>query len=391
MATEGTSHSHLAYPRPTRRLDCRIGNRRERSCPGPCPPLDTYGQPTGYTPNRPAATWRRGESRNVRWHRNNHGNGESGFVRLTLVPVSSMMDKHAHYKHTFQISCWSAGLQRCPSRNVYECGNDVEGKAYQVGITVPTSYPDGVYVFGWAWYGGGDFRYRSFFGDYYSCSFVRISGGAPVAQVWRPRFVAGANQPYSDSCLSSTNRIGACPREPCNIGRVHRTRPVNLPGAIYARDLGYRATPPPQRQDSQQCLANGRTSDGRVCNANVAQQQQANSGSTALSFSVLGMMILDVDSGRKRDVSGNRFGLRMKNYPSGFTLGLRVSGRIAHIKFNVGKWSHTEFLRPFIINGNHDGRLYHFNVCRPNRVLKIYVTATGIRHSKQYMYEMTCL
>lgn len=228
------SHSHLARPLPTRRLDCRVGNGRPRACHGPCPPLDTYGEPTGISPQRPAEVWRRGQSRIISWHRNNHGKRESGFVRLTLVPVSKMMDKTAHKKFTFQISCWSSGLHRCYSRREEVCGNDAEGLAYEVPITVPSVYPDGVYVFGWAWYGGGDFRGRGFFGDYYSCSFIRIEGGSRLTTSYSPRFVAGSHQPSQSSCISSVDRIGVCSREPCRGPQIAPRRPRDLPRTIYS-------------------------------------------------------------------------------------------------------------------------------------------------------------
>lgn len=383
VTTLVTGHSHLGFPKPTRRLDCRVGNRR-KACPGPCPALDTFGQPSGITASNPAATWRRGEHRTITWHRNNHGNGESGFVRLTLVPVSKMMDKSAHARYTFQISCWSAGLHWCSSRNVHECGNDAEGKAYGVKITVPTSYPDGVYVFGWAWYGGGDFRARSFFGDYYSCSFVRINGGTgPLAQ-YKPVFIAGKNQQHSDSCLSSVNRIGACPREPCHVGPIKRMKPVNLPKAIYASELGSKGS-----ASQGQCNANGRTPDGKTCGQQKPNSRTPGSRITSLSFQMLGMMVLDVKTGRSHNV-GYKFSIKQSKFPKGFTLALRTSGRIGHVKFNVGKWSHTENAAPYVINGNHAGRLYRFDVCRPGRTVNIYVTVAGIRNSKQFRFEMKC-
>lgn len=368
-----SAHSHLGYPRPTRRLDCRVGNRRDRPCPGPCPPLDTYGEPTGYTASNPAVTWRRGEQRTVTWHRNNHGDGESGFVRLSMVPVNQVMNKNAHKRFTIQISCWSAGLHWCSSRNIHECGNDSEGKAYQVRITVPTSYPDGVYVFGWAWYGGGDHRGKSFFGDYYSCSFIRINGGDGPTAVWKPVFVPGANQKRTDACMSAANRVGVCPREPCHVGPVKPMYPTDLPSAIYRKDLD---------NGEGRCDSDNSESCGNV--------DQKPNKRTRLSFNVHGMKIIDVGTGNSRDTDGTRFSLKMSDYNQGFTLALRTSGRIGSVKFNVGKFSHTEYVAPYIINGN-PGRLHGFNVCRKNRTVDIRVTVTGIRNSLEYRFEMKCI
>lgn len=372
LTSLASAHSHLGFPRPTRRLDCRIGNRRDRPCPGPCPPLDTYGAPTGIKASHPAVTWRRGEQQTVRWHRNNHGSGESGFVRLSLVPVNRMMDKNAHARFAFQISCWSSGLHSCPSRDIHECGNDSEGKAYQVKITVPTTYPDGVYVFGWAWYGGGDFRWRSFFGDYYSCSFVRIHGGTGPTYEWRPVFYPGTNQKHDGACMSAVNRLGVCPREPCFVGPVKPMSPVGLPKAIYSRDLG---------GSPEQCGPNGNSCDSGDVSDGARKR---------LSFDVHGMKVFDIRTGNSYDVTGPRFGLRMRSHPEGFTLGLRTSGRIGSVKFNVDRFAHTEYKLPYIINGNN-GRLHAFNVCRRNRTIGILVTVTGIRNNKEFRFEMKCI
>lgn len=144
------AHSHLARPLPTRQLDCRVGNGRAKACYGPCAPLGRYGNPTGVSRNKPAETWRRGEFREIRWHRNNHFD-RSGFVRLTLVPIAKMMNKRMHDRFTFHITCWHSGLHKCSSRRKNVCGNDRQGKAYRTSVRVPTSYPDGLYAFGWSW------------------------------------------------------------------------------------------------------------------------------------------------------------------------------------------------------------------------------------------------
>lgn len=367
IATVVVGHSHLANPLPTRRLDCRVGNGRARDCPGPCPPMDTYGDPTGVTASRPTATWRRGEARTVTWHRNNHGNGESGFVRLTLVPVDKMMNKEAHARFTFQISCWSSGLHRCPSRNIHVCGNDAEGKSYSVRIKVPTSYPDGVYVMGWAWYGGGDYKGKSFFGDYYSCSFVRIRGGAGPTSEWRPVFVPGDNQKHTTGCISATDRVGACPREPCHVGRVGLRKPVNLPRVISNAALGGQASSQ-KKPGSNQASLNSR---GKA------------------SFNMQGLQILDVRSKKSYAINGKTFTVRTGAYRKGFTLGLRTSGRVTSVRFDMRGYSHTELYIPYIINGN-DGQLTAFKVCQKGRTLDIDVTVTGIRLSKQYRFKMKC-
>jgi hypothetical protein len=170
LAPRAASHSNLAQPRPTRSLVCRVGNNQPRDCPGPCPPMDSFGGPTGVNEANPAATWTRGGSQFVAWQQNNHvgnknGNGPTGFTRLSLVPVGEMMSRDAHEKNAFHISCWGAGQHNCPSRDDIACGNDKSGKRYGTNVKVPTCYKDGVYVLGYSWYGGGDYQDKSFFGE----------------------------------------------------------------------------------------------------------------------------------------------------------------------------------------------------------------------------------
>lgn len=358
------AHSHLANPLPTRQLDCRAGNfgagtGRRHDCFGPCPALDNYGRPTGITASRPAATWRRGERRWVSWHRNNHGHGESGFVRFSLVPVSQMFKQASHERFAFHTACWSSGLHRCSSRNANVCGNDAGGMAYRVAVTVPTSYPDGVYAFGWAWYGGGDFRGNSFFGDYFSCSFVRIRGGVGVTDDWKPVFQPGIDEPYEDACLSATDRIGVCAREPCRGHVVRPLRPSRVPRGIYARDLGW-----------QGGSAGGKSSGG-------------------LGFGMVGMEILDVATMRATLVSGTRFRVQSKKHSRGFTLAARTWGNVRRVVFEMTKYQHTEYHKPYVLNGD-DGRLRAVHVCAARRPVAIRVLVYGLAAAKEMMYTMDC-
>lgn len=371
LTATAIAHSHLAYPLPTRRLDCRVGNGRRVKCYGPCPPLDTYGRPTGVSPDRPADTWRRGQSRTIKWHRNNHGNGESGFVRLSLVPVSKMFEKYAHQRYTTHITCWSSGLHQCYSRNVHVCGNDADGMAYQTHITVPTSYPDGVYAFGWAWYGGGDYRDRSFFGDYYSCSFIRIQGGVGLTAQWSPQFVPAPNSELNDGCVSATNRVGVCVSEPCHIGPVRPMRPAHLPHAIYARDF----------------MGNGQQWNNGV--SNNERSGAENGQSNKAEYRVLGMQVIDVSTRQTRIFSGNRFRINPNAYRNGYTLVLRTEGRVLSVRFEGPGFAHTEYMAPFVINGN-DGTLRPFRACQGRNKIAIRCTVRGIRFTKEYQYEMSC-
>lgn len=375
FTTLAEGHSHLGNPLPTRRLDCRAGNGRHRDCYGPCPALDTYGEPTGISPSRPAETWRRGEQRTITWHRNNHANGESGFVRFTLVPVDKMMDRRAHERFTFQISCWASGLHKCHSRNIHVCGNDAEGKAYKAPITVPTAYPDGVYVLGWAWYGGGDYRESSFFGDYYSCSFVRIQGGASVSANSRPVFVPGINTKFSDGCLSATDRVGVCSREPCNGRPVRKMTPRNLPRFISSSDLGTQEQVNSIDQNNAQ-----------------SPQRAPRKGrrGTRGSIKIKGIQVYNMKDGRAKGTRGNRIKVKTSRYRNGFTLGVQVSGDVEYVRFDMPGYSHNEYEPPYIVNGNTDGRLAALN-CRRRQKLRLTVTAFGSGQEEKQSYTVNCI
>lgn len=361
------SHSHLANPLPTRRLDCRAGNGRHKDCYGPCPALDTYGEPTGITPARPAETWRRGERRWITWHRNNHGNGESGFVRMTLVPVNEMTVKGAHDKFTFQISCWSSGLHKCGSRHINACGNDAGAMAYAVDISVPISYPDGVYAFGWSWYGGGNFKGGSMFGDYYSCSFVHIKGGQGPAFVSKPVFKPGINQPYKDACISTTDRLGVCAREPCRGKHVQRMRPKGLPRAILFADLaGERDTGglPPR-------FAQTKPKVKRKLPRVLEEAKKKN----RLGFHIEGIDIYDVRTRRNRFEKRIRFSVKVKHYSKGFTVGVRIKGAVDKVIFKTHAGIHIEKYAPYVINGN-DSRYYPID-CRIGTMFHFSATVYG--------------
>ena len=157
-------------------------------------------------------------------------------MRLTLVPVSKMMDKEAHARNAFHFSCWGAHPKR--ATNVEKAhdrwgfslvGSDgrhgVGAGYYTERVQVPPVVPDGEYILGWTWYGGtggkvfGNKPQRpkdhSYFGDYWSCSFVRVHGGVEVAHKYTPVFHNGMSQFSKKGCMAFTDRPGVCAVEPC--------------------------------------------------------------------------------------------------------------------------------------------------------------------------------
>jgi hypothetical protein len=137
-----------------------------QTCPGPCN-LDFTKYPGGANhPNssNPAATYKRGQMVTIKYNRNNHPPG--GFIRMTLVPVSKIMDKAEHAKGAFHFSCWGAGVTQATQAEITRddkgfniVGNDGDQHSsppayYSSDIIIPDVVPDGDFVLGWVWFGG---------------------------------------------------------------------------------------------------------------------------------------------------------------------------------------------------------------------------------------------
>eukprot|EP00178_Gracilaria_changii_P000009 TRINITY_DN0_c1_g3_i1.p1 TRINITY_DN0_c1_g3~~TRINITY_DN0_c1_g3_i1.p1 ORF type:complete len:359 (+),score=66.40 TRINITY_DN0_c1_g3_i1:1689-2765(+) len=186
---------------------CRIGGNPgwEAFCGGPCP---DYKFRHDMRPENPVATWQRGSYQTIHYSKNNH---EGGFVRVALVPLDERMRVEAHDALAFHYGCWSTGQYYCDAKQKHrDCGFDLDNLAYKMTVRVPTTHPDGVYVLGWTWYGGG--TVSSDFGDYYDCAFVRIQGGE-LSDSYQAVFEPGPER--HDSCIASVNRLGLCVSEPC--------------------------------------------------------------------------------------------------------------------------------------------------------------------------------
>lgn len=168
------------------------------------------------TYQRPAATWKRGSTVKLAWAKNNH---HGGLFRVSLLPMPLMHDRKAHADFAFEYGCWESGEYSCRRAGDY-CGTDEDGLAYKRYIQVPDIYEDGVYVLGYVWYGGLHWKKdKGDFGDFYSCAFVRISGGDPVGNSWKATWVPGKGDDIQDGmCLTSSVTPGTC-RKACRSTR----------------------------------------------------------------------------------------------------------------------------------------------------------------------------
>ncbi|OSX68783.1 hypothetical protein BU14_2252s0001, partial [Porphyra umbilicalis] len=222
------AHSTMNRPQVTNNNECRLGGKGPHTgtCRGPCGP--EYAAVTHTSSEAPATTWARGSRQSYSYLRNGHR--RSGFVRITLVPVGDKMRHDAHTRFAFHYGCWGAGaLINCTGSAAAKgdiasaeyCGTDTA--MFRHPFTVPTVYPDGDYIFGWVWYGGGGDdpdnhgSLISFFADYWQCSYVRIKGGMALTPNATAQFVTGPGEPTDDPrCLSSVSRPGVAGPEPVN-------------------------------------------------------------------------------------------------------------------------------------------------------------------------------
>lgn len=173
--SDTNGHSYLVDPP----ADWRIANpfHCRRSGPkeypndefaGPCIARDLWF----LSPRIPTTTWTRGSKARAAWNQNNH---ENGFMRLILVRTQDRMKFIAHSMGVFYVGCYSG--EKAKSGKV--CGTG--SFDYEATFQVP-SLPDGLYILGWAWFGGyggkhGKYLYR--FGDYYSCAQIQIQVMSP--------------------------------------------------------------------------------------------------------------------------------------------------------------------------------------------------------------------
>lgn len=206
-------HSFLVKPRGDfntfKKPECRWGgppHSPNDTCHGPCIEKASW-QFGKHTFNN---TYSRGQQVSFSWTKNNH---RGGFISFSLVPKHLRMDKTAHRKMTFRYACFESDPYPCDLLPKLNCGTD--SLLYRTKVTIPTSLRDGEYVLGWTWFGGLQRHSVSYFGDYYSCTPVTITGG-PLTQTYAPMFIPGENTKSSTTCLSAVDRLGVCLREPCH-------------------------------------------------------------------------------------------------------------------------------------------------------------------------------
>lgn len=244
------AHSRMTWPEPISPGTCRVGGEPQfgvLNCPGPCDiSAIKDGSANFGSPRNPATTFRRGQTYSIKYQRNNHPPG--GFVRLTMVSPSKMMDKKEHDKNAFYYSCWGANAVKATPGELREQRYSITGSDgkhhdlppgyYTTNVKIPAVIPDGDYVLGWAWYGGtgggkvennGPAKVKpapwGYFSDYWACSFVKVQGGAPLAAKHTPVFNNDMRQFSSEGCMSANDALEVCSSEPCKVtGKYQKPR-----------------------------------------------------------------------------------------------------------------------------------------------------------------------
>lgn len=254
------AHSFMLKPLPFNRQYTTF-TCDNNDCGLACPQYDpAYAN---NTPTSPEAVWSRGQRVNVTWARNNH---HGGFIAFMLVPMnpslSTLQDTALHDALAFNHGCWEQGNFAC-AEGVF-CGSSTN--ALSRIITVPSVYPDGIYVFAIVWYGGLHFERRyGYFPDYRSCAFIRIQGGYSTVRKFNPFFDPGRNtrKVQGDWCEAAADAPGVCPYTGCRgpeypmfTGKPRVFANGAQPPPIYRSYLesllGISSTPKPSRSPSRQ-------------------------------------------------------------------------------------------------------------------------------------------
>lgn len=158
------------------------------------------------------------------------------------------MNKKKHAANAFLYTCWGANAVPASSdemgRDDYGytlIGSDGDQHNFAIGyytrqVIIPPCVPDGDYVLGFAWYGGTTSLVDGtnpqkpskygYYGDYWSCAFVRIEGGVKLASKCKPVFDNDMTVFSTKGCMSTVDRPGPCTYEPCEkTGRYRKPQP----------------------------------------------------------------------------------------------------------------------------------------------------------------------
>lgn len=99
-----SAHSNIGYPLPYNKISCKAS---APWCKSACPPI--WGHPS-TSPKKPAAIWKRGQTVQITWHKNNH---IGGFYRRSLVV--SLRQKRSEFYRLNVLTYIASLLSTCGS------------------------------------------------------------------------------------------------------------------------------------------------------------------------------------------------------------------------------------------------------------------------------------
>lgn len=265
------------------------------------------------------------------------------------------MDKDVHKRLAFRYACFESGKHVCEFEH---CGTDIW--LYKTDVQIPTSYPDGDYVLSWAWFGGLSVS-KSYFGDYYSCTFVRISGGELTAN-YTPVFRPGGDTVYEHTCRSSVDRVGICEYEPC-LGRpemqmkpfpfMEQGGPAPITLSWFAKNVaGFNGSAATAGQESSLDNTTGLNNTMSQSPLPVPSHSLAPSPSPVVNVTeapvkVVGLKMINTDNS---EVMAQEFSgpIRVRADMTNFTFVATTEGPVSSVKFFLNnKYIRTERVEPF--------------------------------------------
>lgn len=395
------AHSFLTQPKGDygfwEKPECRVGgppHAPNDSCRGPCIEESSwmFDKDAGVED-----VYARGQNVHIKWTRNNH---RGGFVRLALVPRDQRMNRTAHRDFAFWFGCFDMGNHRCQSPM---CGTDERNIAYSALVRIPTVLPDGDYVLGWTWYGGITSG-LSYFGDYWSCSFVRVQGG-PRTKHFDRVFSAGTRSGSlsHNTCMSAVNSMGQCVREPCYGHRgaamvpapfANGRRPPPLVAPWATDTISSSSSSPHSKLEFTQSPSPAASMDAAPSSDGPALPSMTPSPSPTVAANkvlVTGLHMIDIGT---KDVLATKYPstVFVPKQAKQLTFVARTSGNVESVSFELNcRYVRTEYVRPYSFFGDIDGELFAW--ARPvfGKWLKLNVSAvspTSFRNYKVFWVQL---
>lgn len=261
------------------------------------------------------------------------------------MPLNKRDSKHWHAKMAFHYNCWNVGRFTCNDFDFHrDCHYDRQNEAYSKMLYIPPVFPDGDYVLGWTWYGGGvGFGH---FGDYYDCAYVRVSGGEPVQESYIPKFSAGGGSTYEDGCEATVDDLGICWREPCRPMRKTKKR-----------------VPAPFK-------------DGKTPQPILSEWYGEAKAANPSSVELLRILLLDAREDRVLDVDLDKIVHLNRN--DEISLMAETTGEVEYVEWHTnGKVNGKDYAIPYTIAGDHKGDVYPWMHPLFNRRMRVAVKVVG--------------